>query len=633
MRAPRLSRWVAGFACLAFSITLGACGGSEETPTWTISGTVSGAASQGVIVALGGPRTASATTDSAGHYAFSGLSNGSYTVTPSLSGYTFTPPNRSVSVSGGDVGGQDFTATALPHVISGTVSGAVSEGVTVTLGGAHSATTTTDGTGHYAFAGLADGSYTVTPSLSGYTFSPASRSVSVSGADVAGQDFTAMALPYVISGTVSGAVSQGVTVTLGGAHSATTTTDGTGHYAFAGLADGSYTVTPSLSGYTFAPASRSVSVSGADVAGQGFTATALPHVISGTVSGAVSEGVTVTLSGGRSAMTTTDGTGHYAFTGLADGSYTVTPSLSGYTFSPASRSVSVSGADVAGQDFTATALPYVISGTVSGAVSEGVTVTLGGGRSAKTTTDSTGHYAFAGLADGSYTVTPSLSGYTFSPASRSVSVSGADVAGQDFTATAVPHVISGTVSGAVSRGVTVTLGGGRSAKTTTDCAGRYRFTGLANGSYTVTPSLAGFTFAPASRSVSVSGADVAGQDFTATAVPHAISGTVSGAVSQGVTVTLGGARKATTTTDSAGRYSFTGLANGSYTVQPKLSGYKFSPDKRSVSLSGADVAGMDFAAAVHGHGTFIATDSMVTASGSHTAPHAGFVGDQAGLNR
>ncbi len=52
--------------------------------------------------------------------------------------------------------------------------------------------------------------------------------------------------------------------------------------------------------------------------------------------------------------TTADGLGNFTFTGLANDTYTITPSLTGYTFSPTSASETVSGADVAGVNFTAT---------------------------------------------------------------------------------------------------------------------------------------------------------------------------------------------------------------------------------------------------------------------------------------
>jgi hypothetical protein len=65
-------------------------------------------------------------------------------------------------------------------------------------------------------------------------------------------------------------------------------------------------------------------------------------------------GVLMTLTGAASATTKTDSDGNYTFSDLANGSYKVTPSLTGYTFSPTSRNIAVNGADVTGQDFTGT---------------------------------------------------------------------------------------------------------------------------------------------------------------------------------------------------------------------------------------------------------------------------------------
>lgn len=74
--------------------------------------------------------------------------------------------------------------------------------------------------------------------------------------------------------------------------------------------------------------------------------------------------------------------------------------------------------------------------------------------------------------------------------------------------------ISGSVDGDVRAGVTLTLTPG-GATVSTDLAGNYSFTGLAGGTYQLTPSLAGFQFTPLTRTVAVSGASVSGQGFTA----------------------------------------------------------------------------------------------------------------------
>ncbi len=79
---------------------------------------------------------------------------------------------------------------------------------------------------------------------------------------------------------------------------------------------------------------------------------------------------------------------------------------------------------------------YSISGGITksgtGEALQGVTVSAGGGNTA--TTGSDGAYVISGLVDASYTITPSLSGYTFTPGTRSVTISGASLSGVDFIA-------------------------------------------------------------------------------------------------------------------------------------------------------------------------------------------------------
>jgi hypothetical protein len=86
--------------------------------------------------------------------------------------------------------------------------------------------------------------------------------------------------------------------------------------------------------------------------------------ISGTISGPWVEFVSVAISGGS--PTLTDASGHYSFTGLAGGSYTITPTLAGYTYSPAAPSVATSSTTTT-QNFTATPVMagYSVSGTIT----------------------------------------------------------------------------------------------------------------------------------------------------------------------------------------------------------------------------------------------------------------------------
>ncbi len=80
---------------------------------------------------------------------------------------------------------------------------------------------------------------------------------------------------------------------------------------------------------------------------------------------------------------------------------------------------------------------------------------------------------------------------------------------------------------------------------------------------------------------------------------YSISGVVStlaGAPLSGVAMKLGGASSKTTTTNEQGRYTFSGLSNGSYTLKAGKSGYTFKPASRSVNIQGKNVTGQNFTA-------------------------------------
>lgn len=169
----------------------------EEVMTYSISGqvTLSGSATglAGVTVSAGGGF--SALTDANGNYTIDAIPAGDYTLTPSKNGYTFSPSTRPVSV-GPNAIGQNFSA--IPSVsyysISGRVTNAADstamEGVQILDGSGHTATTGSDGT--YTLGGLAAGTYTISPTKSGYYFDPINRSVGI-GPDASGQDFLGFA--------------------------------------------------------------------------------------------------------------------------------------------------------------------------------------------------------------------------------------------------------------------------------------------------------------------------------------------------------------------------------------------------------------------------------------------------------
>jgi len=248
---------------------------------------------------------------------------------------------------------------------------------------------------------------------------------------------------HVVAGTVTGEGTSGVTITLsGGAQPYAGTSGATGAFGISGVEDGVYLATATREGYTFAPqAGLEVTVAGADVNGLTFLSTATHHAIRGTVTGAVVVGVELQLSGDATATTTSAADGTYAFSDVLDGSYQVRPGLAGHGFAPGARVVTLAGADLVGQDFlssVATGTAHAISGTVGGTVTAGVTITLRpeGGAAVTAVTGASGAFNFSGRADGDYTLTPTLTGYAFSPRSLAVTLQGADSLPQRFMATA-----------------------------------------------------------------------------------------------------------------------------------------------------------------------------------------------------
>lgn len=145
----------------------------------------------------------------------------------------------------------NFTGVPTTYSISGRVTDNGNNPISsVTISVSPTLTTTTNASGYYTFTNFITGTYTITPSMIGYTFSPPSRTVTVPP-DATGQDFTAPALTYFTSGTISGDSSCISTVSVSDGAGHTATTDGSGNYTLNGLPAGTYTLTASKSGCSF----------------------------------------------------------------------------------------------------------------------------------------------------------------------------------------------------------------------------------------------------------------------------------------------------------------------------------------------------------------------------------------------
>lgn len=257
---------------------------------------------------------------------------------------------------------------------------------------------------------------------------------------------------------------------------------------------------------------------------------------------------------------------------------------------------------------------YSVKGVVSGVAD--AAFYLNGGSTLLVAVASNGSYNFEKVANGNYTVTPVKAGYTFNPASFAITVKDGNVTIMkcDASPATVTYTLSGKVTGAVLKGVLISLSGAGSATTFTDVSGNYSFPGLINGSYSAIPTLAGYSFNPVSRSAIINGAnDTFGDLVSAQGSIYTISGSVSGATLAGVAINLTGDATKSTQTDANGNYSITGLTSGSYTLTPVLSGFTFIPGNTAVAVTNANVSVPSFVETANAAPTY-------TISGNVTGP-------------
>ncbi len=498
--------------------------------------------------------------------------------------------------------------------------------VEVTLSGAASATTATDAAGAYSFTQLVAGSYMVSAPISANdldrgTASPLDATITP------GQNRTGLDFGYVnggLSGVVYADLNKngvrdtgepglvGVTVTLGGGSTATTTSGAGGAYTFIGLLAGSYSLASPATAQGLALGTTSpltpTLVTGGDQTGYDF------GYVSGTISGfayvdanrnSVKDGNEagiggVVISGPNGATTSTAADGSYSFTNIEAGTHSVSAPATAagkalFTTSPLSVEVAAGGT-AADNNFG------YVTGDLSGfayvdanrnstkdageAGLGGVTITGPGG--ATTTTAADGSYSFSNLDAGTYSVNaPSTASgkglFTPSPLSVTIAAGGTS-ANNNF------GYVTGGLSGfayvdanrngakdsgeAVLGGVVISGPGGT---TTTAADGSYSFTNLDAGTYPVSaPATASgkALFTPSPLSVVVAAG--------ATSTDHNfgyVTGSLSGfayvdanrnGVKDASEAGLGGVvisgPGGTTTTAADGSYSFSNLDAGTYPV-------------------------------------------------------------------
>jgi hypothetical protein len=443
-----------------------------------------------------------------------------------------------------DVGAQGFTVEPIKYTISGSagVSGVTMKGLVDAAG----QPVVTDASGYYSTSVNYGWKGTVTPDKEGYTFNPLNKPYAKVTADMTGEDYVPTEITFTISGKAG---MEGVEMNgLPG----NPITGANGTYSATVPFGWQATVTPIKQGFEFKPPSRGYPPTKSNQTNQDYTAQTLQLLISGSlgVEGVVLQGLPGNPTVGPIYSVKVD----YGWSG------TVTPKKEGYQFNPAFVDYPNVLEIQSNQDYTATALTYVISGTAG---MDGVEMK---GLPGNPTTDLNGFYSVTVNHGFSATVEPTKPGYTFMPASKIYTKVNSDRTSEDYSATVVKLTISGTTR---MEGVQMN---GLPENPVTAKDGSYSVKVDYGWSGTVTPTKDGYTFKPESKPYPQVTRDMTNEVYSAERIKFAISG------SAGVPgVTMKGFPGAAVMTGPDGTYSATVDHGWSGTVTPVKDGYDFSP--------------------------------------------------------
>lgn len=586
----------------------------------TISGLVRDSATTSPIsgalieISQGSTSIASTLTDGSGQYSVPGLAPGSYSVRAIATGYQ-TASSSAIVLSSGTAT-VTFDLLSSPGTITGQITNSVggapipSAAVEILQGNITIASTVTDSSGFYTVSNLAPGSYLVQANAA--TFQGNSSVATVVADHTTIVNVALSPSPATITGHVTDSslppnniAGSTITVLKNGEPVASTATETDGSYTISGLAPGTYLVRASAPLFETASAGADVSPGGTVVVD--FALNSSPGFLIGTVSDDISHlpiaSATIDLFLGSTAIasTATDTNGNYRIDGLSPGSYTARATATLY------QSQSIGAIISAGQetsiDFSLVANPGTIYGTViDGSLGHPISnstvqVFQGATLVASTQTDINGNYTIESLAPGTYTVLAEKDSYQTQ--AQGTTVGAGEHILVSFQLSPNPGAVAGTVlaGGNPAAGATVDLFQGTTllASTVTSSDGTYTLTGISPGTYTVRVTLTGYQIA--SVGVTVTAGATTTIDISLLSAQGTISGHVQTALLtpiSGATIEVidGGNVIASTTTDTQGDYTVSGLAPITYTVRAVSPGYQTTT--QSATVVAASITTADF---------------------------------------
>ena len=319
------------------------------TPTQTsipVMRTISGNTGVGSALVYYSPSGTYVTSNKNGRYSLTVPAGWSGMISPSKPGYRFIPESRTYWNVQTDQQNQDFVAEQA-YTISGNAG---TGGVTLSY--------EENGTLRMVIA-APDGSYsirvpkhwsgTVTPSKTGYNFSPSARIYANVVFDQIDQNYTANQILLRISGNVGlGNVTLSYFDLWTGSVN-TVSSDSQGNYTILVPYNWMGIVTPSKPGYMFTPDSMTYGDVQTDLFDQNYVP-AVAHVISGNVG---VSGASLSYVDGTSKSVVADVNGNYSLLVSEHWSGTITPSKPSYIFAPSSRIYNDVVADQLSENYTA----------------------------------------------------------------------------------------------------------------------------------------------------------------------------------------------------------------------------------------------------------------------------------------
>jgi type II secretory pathway component GspD/PulD (secretin) len=488
-------------------------------------------------------------------------------ITPEKIGYRFNPPNTMYDQVRKNLPNQNYKASELTFVISGSVGvdGAAMKGLPGNV--------VTSGGGNYRAQVPYGWEGKVTPTKEGHSFTPEYLEYPKLESDQTNQSYTASVFTYQISGTTNqaGVLLKGLP--------GDPITDTNGYYTVIVQHGWEGKVSPELAGFTFLPPSKSYSKVVSDYDSQDYN----PSIIQLTISGSV--GTSGVRMEGLPGNVTSDASGRYTARVEYGWTDTVTPTKEGWEFEPASQIYASVTTDRLNQAYKGQRITYTISGNV------GLPGVVLGGLPGRVISGTDGSFSVDVDYNWSGKVTPKKAGFTFEPLMREYNDLLMPQFSQDFAPQIIQRMITGRIVGEEGGLADVFLfADNNGGNTTTDANGEFQFSVDHGWRGKITPTKEGIVFSPEAKPFEAVGQNISNAGFIGRVQMLTITDSIifGDEPIQGVRITAepGGA---VAVTDAKGKYSLQVPYNWTGELFPTKEGFEFNPASESYTNVTEDI--------------------------------------------